>query len=170
MLEKSCCWYKFTISDHYTCTQYVYSRFVTLSHFSHRKEDPIFCKITKAIKLTVRNNVLEYNRVITNVGGAYNPTDCVFSAPIDGYYVFSWSTSQYYSEHTYSAITNNGVDLLNESVYAHYNNDAAESTSQTITIRLVKGDDHEVWVKFTKGQYPYVAGDAFDGVYTGYKL
>ena len=125
-------------------------------------------KLPKPQSYTVRNNVLQYNRVITNIGGAYNPTDCVFTAPVTGYYVFSWSTSQYNRKYTYSAITKNGVELLNESVYAHDNNDAAESTSQTITIRLGIGD--RVLVKLTQGQNPYVAGDAFDGIFTGFKL
>ena len=120
------------------------------------------------ISANVKNNVLQYNRVITNVGGAYNPTDCAFTAPVDGHYVFSWSTSQYDRKYPYSAITKNGAVLLTESAFANDVNSAADSTSQTVTLHLVTGD--RVWIKRTAGSDPHVESSAFDCVLSGFKL
>ena len=121
-----------------------------------------------SIDATVKNNVLQYNHVITNVGSAYNPTDCVFTTPKDGYYVFIWSTSQYQRRYTDSAITKNGAEVLIESAYASNAPNIAHSASQTVTMYLVTGD--RVWIKLKSGSNPYVELRRFYGVFTGFKL
>ena len=89
----------------------------------------------------------------------------MFIAPVDGYYVFSWSTSQYGSRWTHSVITKNGEDLLVESVHSY---NAGDSTSQTVVLHLVTGD--RVWIKRKSGDYPYNLNNNFDAVFTGFKL
>ena len=112
--------------------------------------------------------MLQYTIVIINTGGAYNPTDCVFVAPEDGYYVFSWSSSNVDLHYTDFALMRNGAEILVESAYAGNIKYSVDSTSQTVTTQLVSGD--RIWVKLKGGHNPYVEGPRFDGVFTGFKL
>ena len=118
----------------------------------------------------VRNNVLQYTNVLTNVGGAYNPADSTFTAPIDGYYVFAWSTSQYSSHNTVSSIMKNGVRMLNECAVTEEVPFQGDSTSQTVALHLVKGD--RIWIKLIGGTQPFLegVGRAFNDVivFTGF--
>ena len=80
-------------------------------------------KLPNSIAASVKNSVLQYNQVITNIGGAYDITDCVFTAPIDGYYVFFWSVTQSHQnnrQYTQTAITKNGAEIVRDSAFAPY--------------------------------------------------
>ena len=128
-------------------------------------------KLPATIADTVKNGVLQYNQIITNIGGSYNPVDCVFTAPLDGYYIFSWSTSQVDRKYTYSVITKNGAEMLYEGAYTYYIQHAVDSTSQTVSMQLQAGD--RVWIKLKAGNNPHVQTtqiDFFESVFTGFKL
>ena len=120
----------------------------------------------------VKNNVLQYSNVITNVGGAYNPADSTFTAPIEGFYVFAWSTSQYNRHYTASSLMKNGARMFSQGVYTGEVTGQGDSTSQTGTLHLAKGD--RVWIKLIVGTPPFIekAGGAFNDVdaFTGFLL
>ena len=117
----------------------------------------------------VKNNVIQYNRVITNKGGAYNTADSVFTASVEGYYVFSWPMTQYNEKITDAAIVKNGAEFLKESAYVSGGVDVMDSSSQTVTIHLVTGD--RIWIKYIGGSNPFVEGNGrFEGVFTGFRL
>ena len=119
----------------------------------------------------MKNNVVQYNSVITNAGGAYDATECVFTAPSDGYYVFTWSTSQYDGKYTDTAIVKNGAEFLSETAYANAGSDTAATSSQTVTIHIGVGD--RIWIKtLSRGTaHPHVEyNNRFEGVFTGLKI
>ena len=126
-------------------------------------------KMQRSGSANVKNGVLQYNKVITNIGGAYNPSDCTFTAPSDGFYMFSWSTTQYSSNgaRTITAIVKNGAEQLFESSYVYGGHDVMDAASQTVTMHLATGD--RVWIKLESGSNPYVNG-VYEGVFTGFKL
>ena len=117
---------------------------------------------------TLQNGILRYTDVLTNVGGAYNPADSIFTAPVEGYYVFVWSTSQYSTKYTESSITKNGARIASQSVYAARG--SGDSTSETVALHLVHGD--KIWIKLFKGSKPVVDGGVFEdvNVFTGFLL
>ena len=116
---------------------------------------------------TVRNSVVQYNSIITNIGSAYSRTDCTFTAPTDGQYVFSWSTSQYDHRYTYTSIVKNGLAILYEAV-GHISSDAMDSTSQTVVMHLSRGD--RVWIRDDHGGANTYYEGHYVGVFTGFKL
>ena len=126
-------------------------------------------KMATSAASNVKNNVVQYNGVITNQGGAYNPTDSVFTVPVEGYYVFSWSITQFDRRYTDTAIVKNGAEFLKESAFVFGGSNVMDSSSQTVTIHLVTGD--RIWIKYNGNDHPYVQSDGrFGGVFTGFKL
>ncbi|CAG2184784.1 C1QL [Mytilus edulis] len=84
---------------------------------------------------------IEFDRILTNVGNAYDSSDGHFIAPIRGLYLMSVSIMNVegHSEHT--EIVRNGVQLV-----AMYSDDDDYSmASQTIVVLLETGD--KVWVR-----------------------
>ena len=118
----------------------------------------------------LKNGILQYSNVITNVGGAYNPADSTFTAPIEGYYVFSWSTSAFGRHYTLSSIMKNGARIVNHSAYANAIANQGDSTSETVALHLVQGD--RVWIDLYRGSAPYMDSLSYEGVnvLTGFLL
>ena len=116
----------------------------------------------------MKNNVLQYNQVITNNGGAYDATDCVFTAPVQGFYVFFWSVTQNTKKITQSAITKNGAEIVRDSAFALGGDWDLAKSSQTVTMHLVAGD--RVWIKYEGPHPPYVTDRQFSSVFTGLRL
>jgi len=86
------------------------------------------------------NQPVVFDRVVTNVGNAYNPHVGVFTAPVSGIYVFSVSLLNY-PGHTTNYHLNKNNDVIS-AIYLHAP-DAGhhEATSQTVVLQLTKGDD-----------------------------
>ena len=118
----------------------------------------------------LKNGVLQYSIVITNVGGAYNPAESTFTAPMEGYYVFSWSTSIYHRQYTLSSIMKNGARIVSQSAFANFVDSQGESTSETAVLHLVQGD--RAWISLYNGDAPYMDNGGFQdiNVFTGFLL
>ena len=116
----------------------------------------------------LKNGILQYSNVITNVGGAYNPADSTFTAPMEGYYAFAWSTSAYNRQSTLSSITKNGARIVSQSAYANAVTNQGDSTSETVVLHLVQGD--RVWINLYEGSAPYMDGGGFKdiNIFTGF--
>ncbi|WAR25955.1 C1QT3-like protein [Mya arenaria] len=82
---------------------------------------------------------IAFDRVVTNVGGAYNAHLGSFVAPISGIYVFS-TTLLSYPGHTtgFGFVKNN--DLVSR-LYLKTSAGQYETVAQTIVLQLAKGDD-----------------------------
>jgi len=107
-----------------------------------RIETPVafFATLTSYIQHAGRNQTIVFDRVVTNVGNAYNSHVGVFTAPVSGIYVFSVSLLGYPGHTNVYELYKNDVLLSNiflwTPVIGQY-----ESTSQTSVLQLNKGDD-----------------------------
>ncbi|KAK3099861.1 hypothetical protein FSP39_010859 [Pinctada imbricata] len=106
---------------------------------------------------------VKFEKVVSNVGGAYNETTGVFKTPVRGVYVFIWTMTTYEGHSFNSFLVKNGVDVK----YLYINGGARggyETGSTSALLELAPGD--QVWIRGGNGgrlDYPNI-------VFTGFKL
>ncbi|XP_060575884.1 uncharacterized protein LOC132733283 isoform X2 [Ruditapes philippinarum] len=83
------------------------------------------------------NQNIVFDKVITNLGNAYNKYSGDFKAPVSGTYVFSATLMAYDSQTAHYRIMSNGTDVGN--MYLHGTGGA--TTAMTVILQLNKGDD-----------------------------
>ncbi|XP_056128185.1 complement C1q-like protein 2 [Rhinichthys klamathensis goyatoka] len=83
--------------------------------------------------------ILVYRNVFTNIGNAYNPITGIFTAPLKGVYVFTFSVYAHGSQSNpaNAHIVKNGKDVLK--AYAHQTQGALNS-SKAVVLVLEAGD------------------------------
>ena len=111
---------------------------------------------------------LVFPHVITNIGGGYNGSNGVFTAPRDGVYVFFCRiTSDSNSGSIYFEFTRNGSaktrNLLHGGSAPPY-----RTSSYSIVLQLRHGD--RVWIKIFQGGKHYSYGPGGDQTFSGYLL
>jgi len=104
--------------------------------------------------------VISFNKITTNLGGAYDGSSGTFTAPVNGVYVFSltirlYGLSSYTYQGTFQLMINGAVQL---SLYPDTHGKGSEfsSASGTAVLTLEKGDTVHVVSKETKN---YIEGD-----------
>jgi hypothetical protein len=99
---------------------------------------------------TWNSGTLVFPKVIHNIGGGYNPSTGVFTAPTEGHYVFFVTVVEFSTLYSRVDIVLNGtskVRTLGES-------DAAYQTGTNMTVlRLQRGDT--VWIRYSYGKGYY---------------
>ncbi|KAK3106091.1 hypothetical protein FSP39_012598 [Pinctada imbricata] len=127
----------------------------------------------KAIAFTVSSSHLSnhdnkkiiYNKVITNKGNAYNKTTGIFTCPVPGTYVFTWSTmSRNDKQHCFAYIYHNGSRKMMTHSYEGKGG-YHEVASNTMVLSLRVND--LVWIGTTLGKYCY--GYPYTG-FSGWKV
>ncbi|XP_062581828.1 uncharacterized protein LOC134243592 [Saccostrea cucullata] len=103
----------------------------------------VFTAVIKSTTAIGSSQTVVFPHVITNKGNAYNPSDGVFTAPINGTYVFFCSIMSEKSHNSWVKINKNGVSQVvigargdSKSVYS--------AASNMISLELIKGD--RIWV------------------------
>ena len=115
------------------------------------------CK-SKDVHLGGKQAVL-YDRVVTNIGGAYESRDGHFSAPMAGLYTFTFTGATYGNDQGYLNLVKNGVFL----VQIYSNDGYAELSSETAHVHLDVGD--RVWVEnVVNGQHLHGGYNCFSGI------
>ena len=87
-----------------------------------------------------QNQPIVFDRVVTNVGNAYNPHLGAFTAPASGIYVFSVSLLSFPGHATHYQLMKNN-DFISNIYLQTPSAGQYESTSQTVVLQLTKGDD-----------------------------
>ncbi|XP_048743452.2 uncharacterized protein LOC125656872 [Ostrea edulis] len=85
--------------------------------------------------------VVKYDHVMTNWGGAYQPTTGVFTAPYNGLYSISCTLMSYYTNPVHLEVVKNGIRL--SVVYSA--NRTYPQSSQTLQLLLKKDD--RIWIR-----------------------
>ncbi|XP_062598300.1 multimerin-2-like [Saccostrea cucullata] len=114
------------------------------------------------------SGTLVFNKVINNVGGGYNPNTGIFTAPLNGDYVFYVSIqsagADFYD--IYVDIVFNGSSKVRAMAYNYNSNDLHETGTNMVTLRLQQGDT--VWVKHHSGTGYYTHSDAPITTFSGF--
>ncbi|KAL8626039.1 hypothetical protein ACOMHN_012631 [Nucella lapillus] len=149
--------------------QSVASHTAALNNVQRRLDTQVFFTAsTSASDLTMSgDSAIRFDAVVTNIGGAYNPTTGVFTAPASGVYVFyaqlmmheqspyfHWAIA--HSRGTTSYLCVNSVDDPNR----------FDKSSCLATARIQKGD--QVFVRRVDGSYNLQGGPycSFSGYLT----
>ncbi|XP_053385702.1 uncharacterized protein LOC128550518 [Mercenaria mercenaria] len=92
--------------------------------------------------------IVVYDRIYTNIGGAYDSTSGNFTCPTAGYYVFEFHTLSEQGESSWLELYHN--DKYIQSIYGHTSNDYA-SGGNAVVLLLAVGD--KVYIKSVDGSY-----------------
>lgn len=111
---------------------------------------------------------LVFPHIFSNARGGYNNQDGVFTAPLDGVYVFFCKITQASNSHDmYFEFILNGSAKTNNLVYGR-SDDEHRTSSNLIVLELNRRD--RVWIKIISGglHYNYAAGG--DQSFSGFML
>ncbi|KAK3109087.1 hypothetical protein FSP39_022719, partial [Pinctada imbricata] len=106
-----------------------------------------------------------YDKVITNTGNGYNKTTGIFTCPVSGTYVFTWSAmSRTQKQYCYSHIYHNGHKLM--MTYSFEANGGDHEVASNTMVLSLKLDDR-VWIGTITCYYGF--GYPYTG-FSGWKL
>lgn len=106
-----------------------------------------YAQLTKDIPVVGHQQTIIFDAVTTNFGNGYNAVNGMFTAPVAGTYVFSWTTQNYDYTHMKSELVANSVVKASLWSDAGEHDDIAVA-SNTLLIELETGD--VVWVRSNK--------------------
>ncbi|XP_062578304.1 uncharacterized protein LOC134240220 [Saccostrea cucullata] len=90
-------------------------------------------------------STLVFPKIIFNAGGGYNPTTGMFTAPVDGHYVFFISVQSYDLKEIRMDIVLNGESKVRTMAFDYADKDYFETGVNLVVLRLNQGD--KVWIK-----------------------
>ncbi|XP_062566830.1 uncharacterized protein LOC134229134 [Saccostrea cucullata] len=94
-------------------------------------------------------STLVFPKIIFNTGGGYNPTTGMFTAPVDGHYVFFVCVQSYNTNEIWVDIVLNGESQVRTMAHDKHDKDYFETGVNLVVLRLNQGD--KVWVKRSRG-------------------
>lgn len=80
-----------------------------------------------------KGSVVIYNDVVTNEGDGYNPSTGIFTAPTEGLYSSSWTTTASANKYFFTYLDVNGNNIARNHAGL---NTVAFSASQTVVVHL----------------------------------
>ncbi|XP_048766600.2 complement C1q-like protein 2 [Ostrea edulis] len=90
--------------------------------------------------------ILKFDKVITNLGNHYNPTDGIFIAPVHGLYMFHWTMHCYHSGSSSCSTSLRVNNAKKGQIYSGENASSYHHTGSNTVIVEVQAGNH-VWIQ-----------------------
>ena len=136
--------------------------------FAESSEMVAFTATVTQFMTSQSGQTLVFPHIITNVGGGYNGSNGVFTAPRDGVYVFFCRiTGRDNPSNMRFEFTLNGSPKTQNLLYGSSAR-TYRSSSNSIVLQLNQGD--RVWIKMYLGGKHWSAGAGGDQSFSGYLL
>lgn len=109
-----------------------------------------------------------FPHILSNVGSGYNNQDGVFTAPVDGVYVFFCKITQSVNDNDlyYQFILNGSVKTV--TLVFGRSDDTNRTSSTLIVLQLSRGD--RVWIQMKQGGRHWGQRDGGDQSFSGFML
>jgi hypothetical protein len=117
-----------------------------------------------SIDTSWNSGTLVFPHVVYSIGGGYDPNTGVFTAPVDGHFVFFVNVQSSGSKFIYTYLVLNGT--VKVTTMAYIGNYSAGSN--LAVLRLQKGD--RVWVKHRYGTGYWTESDAPTTTFSGFLI
>ncbi|XP_061195794.1 uncharacterized protein LOC133204028 [Saccostrea echinata] len=114
------------------------------------------------------SGTLVYDKVINNVGGGYNPNTGIFTAPVEGNYVFYVTIQSYKNNAIYVDIVLNGSSKVRSIAFPNWPHEQYDTGTNLVTLQLQKGD--AVWVRFNYGIGYWTTSDTPATTFSGFLM
>ena len=108
-----------------------------------------------------------FDKVLLNVGNAYNQKTGEFTAPVGGVYSFNWKTLTYSGKYFVTEIVHNGKPIALNHCDGRGISTGYASTSNQAIIRMKKGD--KAWIRTHSSYGIYARGGNWSN-FSGYKV
>ncbi|XP_062609702.1 uncharacterized protein LOC134271521 isoform X3 [Saccostrea cucullata] len=113
---------------------------------------------------------LVFDHVVTNTGSSYNPLTGFFTAPEQGYYVFSWSVGCHSTSYVYTEIMKNS-DSVGQIVTNSINDIGNQLSTGLVILELNANDDVHIQTHATQGAKGTILSTNFMRTsFSGWKL
>lgn len=114
-----------------------------------------YAQLTENLTHLGKHQIIIFDAVVTNIGNPYNKNIGVFTTPVSGIYVFTWTSTNIYHSFMNTEIMKNGV------VFGHAMSDAMDHdnydvASSTVVLQLLVGDT--VWIRTGTWHNGHIAG------------
>ena len=110
-----------------------------------------------------QNQVVTYNKIFANEGGAYSPVTGVFTCSVPGFYMFITTITPPNDKHAAVHLLHNGNHVINNVVVG------ASGSTNSVIIKLAKGDTVKV-ISVWGDTFSYSAGTEISTTLTGHLI
>ncbi|CAC5388796.1 unnamed protein product [Mytilus coruscus] len=126
------------------------------SHRYNTQQIGFLVRLKSNLENRPKGSVVIYDDVITNEGNGYTLSTGIFTAPAEGLYSFSWTTTTVAHKYFYTYLAVNGY-MIARSHAGHDN--VSLSASQTVVVHLKNHDKVNIKVQDDhNGQFIYSEG------------
>lgn len=122
--------------------------------------------VTSSKNIQNFNGVVVYDKVITNNGSGYDPSNGHFIAPYEGLYYFSWTTLTLHDKTFFTHLMHNGKTTVINHAAARGISTEQMSATQSAVLQLAAKD--KVYIK-THGTETFMCGAGYS-TFTGFKI
>ena len=140
-------------------------KFNGLQEVARKEPNIMFTAVLTSHKSLRQNTIVDYDRIITNVGGAYNERTGIFSCPVAGYYHFEVHAQAAYQNDYWLQLTVNEKKIF--TLGAASSVKAYRGTSNSGIVKLSSGDQVKVSSWSTNAAKLWATPDWLDNSFSG---
>ncbi|XP_062613566.1 uncharacterized protein LOC134275303 [Saccostrea cucullata] len=115
-----------------------------------------------------RSGTLVFDKIVYNIGGGYDSSTGVFTAPVDGNFVFLANVQAYSNHYVFTYIVLNGSAKVTTMAFSGSSHQTYSAGPNLVVLKLQQGD--RVWVKCYSGAGYHTQGDAPMTTFSGFQI